>query len=265
MTIITLLTDFGNKDPFVGIMKGVIWRIAPQVQIADLTHQISPQNILEGALALGNSASYFPPGTVHLSVVDPGVGTSRRPIAAQIGSHFFVSPDNGLLTVILEKAEEAGISVDIVHLNQSKYWLAHVSHTFHGRDVFAPCAAYLANGIVLHSLGTPIQDPVRLALPRPERDGAGWRCQVITIDIFGNIGTNLSGDQLPANGKILLRIHNQDISGLVQTYSECSSGDLVAMVDSTGHLSIAVVNGNATQYLQARIGDSVSVTILPEE
>ncbi len=262
MTIITLLTDFGNKDPFVGIMKGVIWRIAPQVQIADLTHQITPQNVLEGALALGNSASYFPPGTVHLAVVDPGVGTLRRPIAAQIGSHFFVGPDNGLFTVVLEKAEQAGQSINIVHLNQSRYWLSHVSHTFHGRDLFSPCAAYLANGTLLNSLGTPIDHPVRLTLPRPERSDSGWRCQVISIDIFGNLGTNLTGEQLPAGSKVTVHILDQQIQGLVQAFNERPAGDLVALVDSTGHLSISIVNGNAANNLRARVGDPVIVTIL---
>ena len=259
MTIITLLTDFGLQDPYVGIMKGVIWRIAPQVQIADLTHQISPQNVLEGALVLGNSTDFFPHGTVHLSVVDPGVGTPRRPLAAQIGSHYYVGPDNGLLTAVLEKAEQSGQPIEIVHLDQPKYWLRHVSHTFHGRDIFAPCAAYLANGTLLQSLGSPIHDPIRLALPRPERSPAGWRCQVVHIDHFGNLGTDLSAEQVTGQEKVTVRILDQEISGLVHSYGERSGGELVAMIDSTGHLAIAVVNGDAAGQLDARVGEIVDV------
>ena len=266
MTIITLLTDFGSKDTFVGVMKGVIWRIAPQVQIADLTHAIGPQNVLEGALALGISAHFFPHGTVHLAVVDPGVGTPRRPIAARVGAHFFIGPDNGLFTAIFEKAEQENQPFEIIHLNQPKYWLSGVSHSFHGRDIFAPCAAYLANGTLLQALGTPVNDPVRLALPRPERTSDGWRCQVVRIDAFGNLGTNLPGDLLPAQREgIRVTLRDHPIQGVVQTYAERAAGDLAAMIDSSNNLSIAVVNGNAAQSLRAKVGDVVTVTIGAQE
>ncbi|MBU4224345.1 MAG: SAM-dependent chlorinase/fluorinase, partial [Chloroflexi bacterium] len=175
MPIISLMTDFGLKDGNVGVMKGVIWGICPQAQIADLSHTIQPQNVPEAALILFRSAPYFPKDTIHVVVVDPGVGTARRPIAAQIGSQRYVCPDNGVLTMILERAEQEGWPVEIVHLDKPQYWLKEISHVFHGRDIFAPSAAHLAGGLPLRDLGTPIHDPVKLALPKPQRTENGWR------------------------------------------------------------------------------------------
>ncbi len=169
MTLITLLTDFGLKDGYPGVMKGVIWGIAPQAQIADITHLIQPQNVLEGALVLSRAAPYFPPGTIHLAVVDPGVGTSRRPIAAMLGNQFFVGPDNGLCSQLLAHSQLVGASTHFVHLNRPEFWLSQPSSTFHGRDIFAPAAAHLANGVDLSELGTPIGDPVVISPPQPVR------------------------------------------------------------------------------------------------
>src|SRR5512137_720462 len=153
MPLITLTTDFGLKDGFVGTMKGVIWSICPSAQIADISHAIAPQNVLEGALVLWHAHAFFPPGTVHVAVVDPGVGTRRRPLAARIGEHFFVGPDNGLFTPEYEEAEKNGWLLEIVHLTNEKYFLPQVSRTFHGRDIFAPAAAHLADGVRLGELG----------------------------------------------------------------------------------------------------------------
>ncbi|HEX2979101.1 MAG TPA: SAM-dependent chlorinase/fluorinase, partial [Anaerolineaceae bacterium] len=205
MSIITLSTDFGLKDGNVGVMRGVIWGIAPQAQLSDLSHLIEPQNILEGALILGRSAPYFPAGSIHVMVVDPGVGTARRPLAAQIDSQYFVGPDNGLITLLLDRAEQAGKPVDIVHLDRPEYWLKEVSYVFHGRDIFAPVAAHLANGVPLARLGSPIHDPLRLDIPHPTRTPTGWDAQIIYIDSFGNLVTNLRREDLAQTADIRLR------------------------------------------------------------
>ncbi len=153
MKFVTLTTDFGVQDGYAGVLRGVIWSIAPQAQIADLSHNVGPQNILQGAILLKQHCNYFPAGTVHVGVVDPGVGTSRRPIAARIGKYYFTGPDNGLCSLLIEAAENNGEDVEIVHLNQRAYWLQEVSSVFHGRDIFAPAAAHLLNGVELSTAG----------------------------------------------------------------------------------------------------------------
>jgi S-adenosyl-L-methionine hydrolase (adenosine-forming) len=265
MSIITLTTDFGLKDGNVGVMKGVILGIAPQAQIVDLSHLIGPQNVREAALILARSAPYFPPATIHVVVVDPGVGTSRRPVAAQVGSQRFVLPDNGLLTILLERAEQAGKPVEIVHLDQPTYWLPDVSHVFHGRDIFAPAAAHLAAGVPLENLGSPVSDPVRLDLPRPERSSEGWRGQVTHIDHFGNLATNLRREHLEGVQKLVVRLGGHQVEGLVQTFGERSPGESIALYGSTGDLIVSVVNGSAAMSLGVRVGDPVEVIVRDRE
>ena len=266
MPIITLTTDFGLKDGNIGVMKGVIWGICPQAQIADLSHTIQPQNVPEAALILFRSAPYFPKDTIHVVVVDPGVGTARRPIAARIGGQYFVCPDNGVLTPLLERAEEQGQTVEIVHLDKSKYWLPEVSHVFHGRDVFAPIAAHLASGVPLHALGTPIHDPVKLALPKPQRTENGWRGEIIHIDHFGNVASNIRvehlGEDVNRRDRIIVRVNGAEIHGLVNTFGERPEGELIALLGSTGNLIVSVVNGSATQALGTRVGDEVYAIIV---
>jgi len=259
MPIITLTTDFGLRDGFVGIMKGVIYGIAPDVKIVDISHGIPPQDIRQGAYTLWSAYSYFPDGTVHVYVVDPGVGTGRRPVAARIGAHYFVGPDNGLLTPILEDAEHTQQAVEFVHLDRPEFRLAVVSHTFHGRDIFSPAAAHLARGIRLRELGPAIHDPVRLELLRPERTPTGWRAHVRSIDGFGNLATDLPGEALAGRGEILFRLHGAEVQGLVQSYGHGLPGDLVALVDSENFLEIAIVNGSAQAKLGAGVGDTVEV------
>jgi S-adenosylmethionine hydrolase len=217
MPILTLLTDFGLQDGYVGIMKGVIWGIAPEVQIADISHAITAQDVLQGALTLRRAAPYFPAGTVHVAVVDPGVGTSRRALAGRLGDQYFVGPDNGLFSLVLEQAEAQGRAVEWVHLTRPEYWLTQVSAIFHGRDVFAPAAAYLANGVPLIKLGEPIHDPLRLALPQPQRTAGGWSAEVIHIDHFGNLATNLRRDQADPARALVSHIQDKEIQGVVQS------------------------------------------------
>jgi S-adenosylmethionine hydrolase len=261
MPIITLTTDFGLKDGFVGSMKGVIWSVCPSVQIADISHAIAPQNVLEGALVLWRAHAFFPAGTVHVAVVDPGVGTRRRPLAARIGENYFVGPDNGLFTPMYEQAEKNGWPLEIVHLTNEKYFLSRVSRTFHGRDIFAPVGAHLASGILLAGLGTVINDPVRLQMPKPEKTLTGWRAHIMGVDTFGNLATDLPADLLAEHDHVTFHLRGRIVHGLVSAYGEKQPGELVALVDSENQIEVAIVNGSAAEELGARVGDVVEVNI----
>jgi S-adenosylmethionine hydrolase len=259
------MTDFGIKDGTVGVMKGVIWGICPAAQISDLSHIIQAQNIREAAYIFARSIPYFPKGTINIVVVDPGVGTQRRPMAARIGDWFYVGPDNGSITGLLERAEIQGWTCEFVELDRNKYWLPNISFVFHGRDIFAPVAAHLANGVPLQELGTAFSDPVRVDLPKPIQTGNGWRGEVIHIDHFGNIASNVRdehlGEAMLAKDKMIVKIKNVQINGLVNTFGERPVGELIALVGSTGNLGISVVNGNAAASLGVKVGDSVEVHI----
>lgn len=259
MSFITLLTDFGIRDGAVGLMKGVIWRIAPEARIADLSHSVGPQNLQEAAVILSFAAPYFPRNTIHIVVVDPGVGTARRSLAARFGSCFFVGPDNGVCTPLLERAELAQEPIEIVRLDKPEYWLPEVSDVFHGRDVYAPVGAHLAAGVLLSQLGTPMDDPVRLALPKAEHVPGGMRGEVTFIDDFGNLHTNLLRQHLAEWKEVKVRVCNRGISGLVRTFGERPPGTLIALYGTEHDLNIAVVNGNAQATLRAKIGDLVEV------
>jgi S-adenosylmethionine hydrolase len=263
LPVISLTTDFGLKDGNVGVMKGVIWGICPSAQIADISHMVGPQNVREAAYIIGKFAPQFPAETIHVVVIDPGVGTERRPIAAHIGNQFFVCPDNGLITQPLELAERNNDRVEVIELTQRKFWQPVVSHVFHGRDIFSPCAAHLANGIVLTELGSPINDPVRLQLPKPEKTQDGWRGEIIYIDHFGNVSSNFlnyhCSDQVPEN--VIVKLNNAQINGLVKTFGERPSGLLIALFGSSGNLIVSVVNGSAAERLGVKVGDDISIVI----
>ena len=266
MAIITLMTDFGIKDGNVGVMKGVIWGICPQAQISDLSHMIGAQNVQEASLILLRSAPYFPQGTVHVVVVDPGVGTARRPMAAKIGNWFYVGPDNGTITMLLDRAEKEHWECKFVELDNRKYWLPDVSHVFHGRDIFSPSAAHLANGTPLSDLGTEFTDPVRLPLPKPRRLSDGWYGEIIHIDHFGNIASNIRvedlGSFVQSKAKITVKLKGIEIKGMVDTFGERPEGDLVALLGSTGNLIVSVVNGNAAAKLGVKVGDGIEAIII---
>jgi len=264
MPVLTLTTDFGLKDGFVGTLKGVIWSICPLAQIADISHLIAPQNVLEGAITLWRAYPFFPAGTVHVAVVDPGVGTRRRPLAARLGVHTFVGPDNGLFTPMLEDAEKNGWPLEIVHLANEKYFLAQVSRTFHGRDIFAPAAAHLANGLPLADMGPAITDPLRLTLPKSEKTSTGWRAHVTVVDVFGNLTTDLPAAALSGHAQVIFHLGGREVCGLVASYGQAQPGQLVALVDSENFIEIAVVNGSAARATGAQVGDEVEVvTDLP--
>jgi hypothetical protein len=259
MAIISLTTDFGNANGFVGTLKGVIWNIAPGVQIADITHDIPAQDVRQGAIALWRAAPFFPPGSVHIAVVDPGVGTDRRPIGARFGNQFFIAPDNGLLTPMLEDAEAAGDSIQMVCLDQPQYWLPKVSRTFHGRDIFAPCGAHLAAGVALSELGTPITEIVRKPLPKPEPTETGYRAHILLADVFGNLTTDLPASWVKNRDRVTFSVRGTTIEGLVLSYGHKQPGELVALEDSEGYIEIALVNGSARNALSAQIDDVVEV------
>ncbi len=261
MPIVSLLTDFGLQDGFVGVMKVVILGISPEAKIVDLSHSVTPQNVRQGAYILSRHVSYFPPGSVHVAVVDPGVGTQRRALAAQIGDQYFVAPDNGLLTPLILAAEKEKRSMTYIHLENPQYWLAHVSQTFHGRDIFAPVGAHLSAGVPLHKFGSLIDDPVLLDWSIPEKISGGWQAHITGVDVFGNLATDLPADDLGDWGKVRILVGDHEIIGLVDSYGFSSQGSLIALVDSQGFLEIAVVDGSAAMQLDVNTGDKVTVLL----
>lgn len=257
MRHITITTDFGTPS---GSMKGVIWSIAPEAQIADLTWEINPQDVLDAAIFLDRRVFFFPSNTVHIIVVDPGVGTTRRPIAAKIGSHYFVAPDNGVLSVLLSRAERERWPVEIVHTDKPEFWMPKVSDIFHGRDIFSPVGAHIAAGVALQELGTAIDDPVRIPIPMPRKVGDGVEGQISVIyEYFGNIITNITREDIEPLDDVDVSLCGTTIEGMVRTFGERDPGTLVALFDECDYLYVAVVNGNAAERLHPKIGDLVQV------
>ncbi|RMF89769.1 MAG: hypothetical protein D6736_07855 [Nitrospinota bacterium] len=258
--LIVLLTDFGLKDPFVGMMKGVIAGIAPQARCIDLSHEITPHDVREGMLVLQASYRYFPPHTIFLLVVDPGVGSQRRPLLAITERYRFVAPDNGILTPIYQ--QEAPVRV--LHITARQYFLNQVSTTFHGRDLFAPVAAWLATGVDPATFGPEITDPVSLPLPRPQwLDSTTLRGEIVYIDRFGNLMTNITPDlipagQQPARGEgMTIRFRSYRIPHLCSSYAEQEAGKLGALFNSWGLLELFFKEESARSILQARLGEEV--------
>jgi S-adenosyl-L-methionine hydrolase (adenosine-forming) len=259
MKIVTLTTDFGAGDYDIGSMVGVIWNLAPGTRIVDLTHDIERHNVRQAALMLGRCTPYFPAGTIHVVVVDPGVGTERRPIAARLGDQVFVGPDNGVLTQMLLRADKEAQPLEIVHAENPQFWLPQVSSIFHGRDVFAALAGHLAAGVSLSRLGTPILNPILLDFPSPQPYEGGWLGQVMDIDHFGNLEVNIHRTQLEGLGPVEITCGAHTIHGIVRTFGEAQPGDLVALIDSSDYLSLSIVNGSAASVIPAQTGDAVIV------
>jgi S-adenosyl-L-methionine hydrolase (adenosine-forming) len=255
--IITLTTDFGLHDPFVGIMKGVILSICPSARLVDLTHDVAPQDILGGALALEAGWPYFPEGSVHLAVVDPGVGSARRALAVQARGHYLVGPDNGLLTPALMDAGWRAVA-----LTAPEYRLAEVSRTFHGRDVFAPAAAYLAAGVPLERLGPAVTDPVRRPIPRSRLEDGALIGEVLAVDRFGNLLTSIEAAQLvglPGGRPVAVEVADRTVAGPVEVYADGADARPTAIVGSTGRVEIFVRDGRADQVLGVGRGAPVRV------
>lgn len=259
MVIISLLTDFGLIDGYPGIMKGVIYSIAPAVRIADVTHLISPQNVREGAIAVSRSYRYFPAGSIHVAVVDPGVGTYRRPLAMRLGDHYFVGPDNGLFSLVIQEARAKQLPCQIVFANNQEYWLPKPSNVFHGRDIFAPVAAHLGTGVGLDQLGEPVDDPILLPFPSPLITPHSIQGEVIAVDHFGNLSTNILDTDIPQPQSCTVEIAGRTIRGLVKTFGDRPAGELIALIGTDHDLSISIVNGNAQAELSAGVGEKIVV------
>ena len=261
MSILTITTDFGLKDGYVGVMKGVIWGIAPEVNIVDITHKIPVQDIFQAAVILYTTTPFFPDGTVHIAVVDPGVGTNRRAIAANIAGQFFVAPDNGVLTFIIHNANKAGLTVSLVSLDRPDFWLKNPSYVFHGRDIFAPVAAHLSKGVDLNELGTPINNPVLLSVPKVTILKKSVIGEVIWIDNYGNLVTNITKQDMNFMGEFLvINIKTHSISGLTKTINKQPNGTLVAFIGIQNDLIIKCVNGNAQELLNVFVGEIIIVS-----
>lgn len=261
---ITLTTDFGTRQGSQSVLHGVIYGICPGAVITDLTHQITPFQVMEAGFLLSINAFFFPLGTVHVAVVDPGVGTPRRPIAAQIGDQYFVAPDNGLLSWVYAKAEKEGLPVRVVELDQPQYWLPRLTRTFHGRDLFAPLAAHLANGVPLEQLGTPLDDPVRLPVPGAKAIPNGVEGEVIYIDPFGSAIISLLPEDIRHLGEVQVSLCGALIPSMVNTFGDrpLNSG-LIALWDSSGYLYVSENNGTGGTIIHPKPGDPVQVTRRP--
>jgi S-adenosyl-L-methionine hydrolase (adenosine-forming) len=258
--IIALTTDFGYKDPFVGIMKGVIAGINPQARIIDLSHGVAPQDIMGAALILRYSVNHFPRGTIHVAVVDPGVGGARRPILIEAAGNYFIGPDNGILSLALGNKEPARI----IHLLNPNYHRHPVSATFHGRDIFAPVAAHLSVGIDVTAFGEPVLNFTRIAWPGISKSSDGLHGEIVYIDGFGNLFTNVTErelEDLPVD-KLAISVGDVVIQGLTANYSAGGKGSCGALINSWGLLEVAVYQGNAQQHCGARIGDKIQIRAL---
>jgi hypothetical protein len=247
--IITLTTDFGLSDPFVGIMKGVILGIAPNAQLVDISHDIDSYDILQAAFLIETSFRYFPDGTVHIVVVDPGVGSARRPIAAVSYGQMFVAPDNGVLSGVFES--------EVYDIRNHGLFLSPVSRTFHGRDVFAPVAAHLARGTPIGSVGTRVRDFVRNPIPRPQLQGDKLVGAVLRIDKFGNIITNLRRTDLKPD--FTIRVAGQPITSFYETFSQAGAEEFFAVLGSAGYIELALNQGSAADRLNVKRGAEIEV------
>ncbi|MCL4458254.1 MAG: SAM-dependent chlorinase/fluorinase [Nitrospirae bacterium] len=256
--IITLTTDFGYKDPFVGEMKGVILSINPSANIIDITHGIEPYNIEEAAFAAGSSYRYFPDGTVHIAVVDPGVGSERRAIIVEADGHYFVGPDNGIFSYVLARALE----VKVINITEEKYMLSKTSATFQGRDVFAPAAAWLSGGIELGKFGSKIDDYRKFEIPAPEVKKDSILGEVIYIDRFGNVITNIRKDDIFRLGEESGEQYYAEIKGKavrsVRHYSQAVDKSLHCLINSSGHMEIFVNTASASRLFNIKKGDKVT-------
>ena len=249
--VITLLTDFGLRDPYVGIMKGVILSINPDARLIDISHQIKPGFVYQAAGIIQETYPFFPKSTIHVAVVDPGVGGDRRPILVKAKDHFFVGPDNGLFWPIITSHHQT----EIIHLTETKYFLSDISNTFHGRDIFAPVAAYVSLRMDPLKMGPVINNPVPIHLPTPEQKEDHLLGQVMRVDHFGNLITNIHKKDV---GKLLgtkpptIKIGKLIIKGIRSTYSEVNTGEILALIGSSGYLEIAVNQGRACDRIENR-------------
>ena len=258
--LITLLTDFGVADHYVASMKGVILGICPDANLIDISHEVTPFSISEGAYTLARAWQCFPKGTTHLAVVDPGVGSARRPILAEVAGHRFVAPDNGLLSMILH----ANPGAKVRDIAASRYFLEPVSNTFHGRDIFAPVAAHLAKGQAAAKLGKPITDPILADFTKPTQSSPGrWTGHVLKIDRFGNIVTNLDWATFRkiAKSRFKLNLGRRTVTHYYPTYAAAPAGQLFAINGSSGYLEVSLHQASAAMATTAKPGAAIALYI----
>jgi len=258
--IITLLTDFGFGDPYAGIMKGVILSINPDARIIDISHQTKPGSVYQAAGLLQEAYPFFPKGTIHVAVVDPGVGGDRRPVLVKTKDHFFIGPDNGLFWPIIKTNHQA----EIAHLTETKFFLSDISNTFHGRDIFAPVAAHVSLGVDPLKMGPVINNPVPLHLPTPEQKGNHLLGQVMRVDHFGNLITNIhikDMEKLLGTEPPIIKIGKLIIKGVRNTYSEVNTGETLALIGSSGYLEIAVNQGRACDCIGITSVDIIGIEV----
>jgi len=256
--VIALLSDFGTRDHYVGSMKGVILTICPDATLVDISHDVAPHDVLEGALELAASYRYFPVGTIFVAVVDPGVGSPRKGIAADTGDYRFVSPDNGLLTGVVREAPPK----KVVELTERRYGRPTVSRTFEGRDRFAPAAAWLAKGIQLAALGRPVADLHRLDIPQPAVAEESIRGAVLRVDRFGNVITNVDRktfEKFARDVRVQIMAGGGTVGRLVATYADIQSGEVCALFGSTDHLELSANSGSAADILGLTRGAVVQI------
>ncbi len=246
--IITLTTDFGESDPYVAMMKGVILSINPDAKIVDVTHQITAGSIQEGGLIIKESYTYFHSGTVHVGVVDPGVGGKRKPITVLVDNYFFVGPDNGLFSSITETQRHT----DVIYLKETKYWMPSISPTFHGRDIFASVAAHLSLGVDPFLMGEKIDNLTALTYPLPRENNSALVGEIIRVDHFGNLITNITREHLSpflASKGLIITVGSLTLKKIRTTYNDVTEGQPLALIGSSSLLEIAVNMGKATDYL----------------
>jgi S-adenosylmethionine hydrolase len=257
--IITLLTDFGTKDHYVASMKGAILNINPRCLLVDITHQVKPQDIEEAGFILVNTYSYFPKGTIHLSVVDPGVGGIRKSILVVTQHYFFVGPDNGLFTLVVQREKIK----QVVALNKKNYFLSKISGTFHGRDIFAPVAAHLSLGVKPNAFGYEIKSLKELGPRKPFVKEGKLFGEILHIDAFGNVISNIDEEKLfrfIESRPFAIRAGRKVISGLKKGYWEGKKGEPIALLGSGGFLEISVREGNAQKLLKLKRGDPIVIS-----
>ncbi|HMD31137.1 MAG TPA: SAM-dependent chlorinase/fluorinase [Candidatus Acidoferrales bacterium] len=260
--IITLTTDYGTNDHLIGSMKGVMLKIHPDIQIIDISNHVLACDILDGALTIGMAYKYFPPKTIHVVVVDPGVGTPRRPILVTGDHHYFVAPDNGVLSMVYDTQE----SFSVRHVTSEHYFMRPMSNTFHGRDLFAPVAAWLAKNQQAMSFGEEINDPVRFTLPKPRTADGKVKGVILKVDNFGNLVTNIPPDLIPQafipDGKFRMTVAGKEVPKIMLTYGDGGPGEPFGVLGSAGLLEISVNRGSAARVLGAARGAEVIVELL---
>jgi len=258
--IVTLTTDFGGGDHFVGTMRGVILGVNPAARVVDLCNSVSSFDVLDGALTIAQAYGYFPPDTIHLVVVDPGVGSARRPLLVTTTNHYFVAPDNGVLSLVMDREER----VSVREITAEHYFLQPLSNTFHGRDIFAPCAGWLSKGVAPEKFGDEITDFVRFSLPKPKMIAEHTlKGAILKVDKFGNLITNLTPENAAAvfgvDSKAKITVGQSTLSGMHNSYAQGKPGELIGVLNSMGFLEIACNRGAAAHV--AKVGRGAEVLV----